>query len=101
MEGRSVKLVRVGESGRERAAVLGLQNEILWLPVWCGDIDNDFWIRDRLGVLRAMLNDNTISLEIGKPERFGPPIAKPGKVICIGLNYRDHANETGSAIPDE
>jgi 2-keto-4-pentenoate hydratase/2-oxohepta-3-ene-1,7-dioic acid hydratase in catechol pathway len=36
-----------------------------------------------------------------EPARFGPPIAKPEKVICIGLNYRDHANETGSAIPDE
>jgi 2-keto-4-pentenoate hydratase/2-oxohepta-3-ene-1,7-dioic acid hydratase in catechol pathway len=96
-----VKLVRVGESGKERAAVLGFQNEILLLPEWCGDIDSDFWRRDRLGVLREMLNDNALSFEIGKPERFGPPIAKPEKVICIGLNYRDHANETRSAIPDE
>lgn len=35
------------------------------------------------------------------PGRFGAPLADPGKVVCIGLNYRDHAAESGAAIPDE
>jgi 2-keto-4-pentenoate hydratase/2-oxohepta-3-ene-1,7-dioic acid hydratase in catechol pathway len=34
-------------------------------------------------------------------ERFGPPLARPGKIVCIGLNYRDHAAETGAEIPAE
>src|SRR5262249_10500355 len=37
---------------------------------------------------------------VAEPQRFGPPIV-PGKIICIGLNYRDHAAETGAAIPAE
>jgi 2-keto-4-pentenoate hydratase/2-oxohepta-3-ene-1,7-dioic acid hydratase in catechol pathway len=96
-----VKLIRVGESGKERPAVLGPQNEILYIPDSFGDIDGRFWRHGRLGALSEMMQANGLRFGFGEPVRYGPPIVKPEKVICIGLNYRDHANETGSAIPDE
>ena len=38
---------------------------------------------------------------VDEGERFGPPLGRPGKIVCVGLNYRDHAAETGAAIPPE
>jgi 2-keto-4-pentenoate hydratase/2-oxohepta-3-ene-1,7-dioic acid hydratase in catechol pathway len=96
-----MKLVRVGEPGREQAAVLGVGNEIFRLPDSFGDIDASFWRQDRLEELRRLLEANALDDKISGPVRFGPPIVKPEKVICIGLNYHGHANETGSPIPDE
>ncbi len=96
-----MKLVRVGEFGRERAAVLGPKNEILRIPDSFGEFDATFWRDGRLGELIEMVHANALRFDVGEPVRFGSPIAKPEKVICIGLNYLDHANETGSAIPDE
>ena len=48
-----------------------------------------------------MLDSNQLVDRIDEPVRFGPPITKPEKVICIGLNYRDHATETSALIPEE
>jgi 2-keto-4-pentenoate hydratase/2-oxohepta-3-ene-1,7-dioic acid hydratase in catechol pathway len=55
------------------------------LPAGLGDIDAEFWRRDKVAEI----------------QRIGSPIVKPEKIICIGLNYRDHAIESGSRIPDE
>ena len=96
-----MKFVRVGEPGRERAAVLGSNGETLRLPATLGDLDAAFW-RNGLAEEARRLLDSTTLLEIGvEPLRLGPPIAKPEKVVCIGLNYRDHAEETHAPIPDE
>jgi 2-keto-4-pentenoate hydratase/2-oxohepta-3-ene-1,7-dioic acid hydratase in catechol pathway len=96
-----MKLVRVGEPGKERAAVLGPRNEILPFPESFGDIDGEFWRLGGANTLNDWLQTNVLTSVSGERVRFGPPIAKPEKVICIGLNYRDHANETGNPIPDE
>ncbi len=96
-----MRFVRVGERGRERAAVLGPSGETLRLPATVGDLDAAFWRDGHADEARRLLDSNTL-LEIGgEPLRLGPPIAKPEKVVCIGLNYRDHAEETHAAIPDE
>ncbi len=96
-----MKLVRVGEFGRERAALLGPQDEIFQLPYSIGDVDATFWRSGRLDELIEMVHANSLRVDVREPVRFGAPIAKPEKVICIGLNYRRHAEETGSVIPDE
>jgi 2-keto-4-pentenoate hydratase/2-oxohepta-3-ene-1,7-dioic acid hydratase in catechol pathway len=96
-----MKLVRIGEPGRERAAVLGPKNEVFGLPELFGDFDSNFWRQGRLEELRGLLDSNQLVDRIDEPVRFGPPITKPEKVICIGLNYRDHATETGGLIPEE
>jgi 2-keto-4-pentenoate hydratase/2-oxohepta-3-ene-1,7-dioic acid hydratase in catechol pathway len=96
-----MRLVRVGKAGQERAAVLGAQDEILALPDSFGDIDADFWRSGRLEELRHLLESGGLGERIEGPVRYGPPITKPEKVLCIGLNYRDHAKETGSPVPEE
>jgi 2-keto-4-pentenoate hydratase/2-oxohepta-3-ene-1,7-dioic acid hydratase in catechol pathway len=96
-----MKLVRVGDFGQERAAVVGPHGEILALPDQFGDIDANFWQRDSVNELQFFLETFGAEDEIKGDVRFGSPISKPEKVICIGLNYRDHASETGSAIPKE
>lgn len=60
-------------------------------------------IGDDLDTLRAAVAGDPDSLpELDdRAVRFGPPIADPGKIICVGLNYRLHASEAGSAIPEE
>jgi 2-keto-4-pentenoate hydratase/2-oxohepta-3-ene-1,7-dioic acid hydratase in catechol pathway len=96
-----MRLVRVGEARHERAAVLGAQGEILRLPDSFGDIDADFWRQGRLEEVRRLLESGQFSERVQEPVRYGPPIAKPEKVLGIGLNYRDHAKETGSPVPEE
>ncbi|TZF82641.1 fumarylacetoacetate hydrolase family protein [Pedobacter sp. BS3] len=55
-----------------------------------------------LANLAGFVSDNLSSLpEVGEDVRFGPPVYRPGKIICIGLNFRDHAIETGAPIPQE
>jgi 2-keto-4-pentenoate hydratase/2-oxohepta-3-ene-1,7-dioic acid hydratase in catechol pathway len=96
-----MKLVRVGELGHERAAVLGRDGEILRLPESLGDVDASFWRGGGVDEVRRLLDAQALHEVVDVPVRFGSPIAKPEKIVCIGLNYRDHARETGSAIPDE
>jgi 2-keto-4-pentenoate hydratase/2-oxohepta-3-ene-1,7-dioic acid hydratase in catechol pathway len=96
-----MRLVRIGEPGSEKAAVLGPSNELFRIPESFGDIDDEFWRQNRMKDLSRLLQQNALSADASEFCRFGPPISKPEKVICIGLNYRDHASETGSAFPDE
>jgi 2-keto-4-pentenoate hydratase/2-oxohepta-3-ene-1,7-dioic acid hydratase in catechol pathway len=96
-----MRLVRVGEPGSERAAVLGADGSIRRLPSSLGDIDAGFWTDGRADATRRLLDADELNEVIEGPVRYGPPIAKPEKVVCIGLNYRDHAKESGAAIPTE
>ncbi len=95
-----MRLARVGAAGRERAVVIddGVARR---LPEALGDIDADFWREDRIVEVRRLFEAGALGEVVERPLRFGAPIAKPEKVICIGLNYRDHAAETGQAIPTE
>jgi len=96
-----MRLVRIGESGRERAAVLGADGEVLRLPDTIGDFNASFFARGAADEVRRLRDSGTLIPIEGEPPRLGPPIAKPEKIIGIGVNYRDHANETGAAIPTE
>jgi 2-keto-4-pentenoate hydratase/2-oxohepta-3-ene-1,7-dioic acid hydratase in catechol pathway len=94
-----VKLLRVGPEGAERPAILAEDGTLLDLSGVTRDIDPAF--------LAAGLDDARAAYEAGElpriqnTKRVGAPVARPGKVVCIGLNYRDHAEETGADIPDE
>lgn len=94
-----MRFVRVGEPGRERPGVIDGAGRFLILPEETGDIDGAFWTSG--GVGRAQGQLDTDSLQEVEVSRLGPPIARPGKILCIGLNYRDHAIETNSPIPTE
>jgi 2-keto-4-pentenoate hydratase/2-oxohepta-3-ene-1,7-dioic acid hydratase in catechol pathway len=94
-----VKLLRVGPEGAERPAVLGEDGTLLDLSGVTRDIDPGF-LATGLADLRTACEAGELP-QIPGTERIGPPVARPGKVVCIGLNYRDHAEETGADLPAE
>jgi 2-keto-4-pentenoate hydratase/2-oxohepta-3-ene-1,7-dioic acid hydratase in catechol pathway len=96
-----VKLVRVGDVNSERVAVVLADGTLRVLPDSFGDIDAAFWNDGRVEEIRTFLATNSAEHVVFPSVRHGAPIAKPEKIICIGLNYRDHANETGATIPSE
>jgi 2-keto-4-pentenoate hydratase/2-oxohepta-3-ene-1,7-dioic acid hydratase in catechol pathway len=66
------------------------------------DIDGAFFSSDGIARARSALAAGELSeLDAADSLRVGAPIARPGKIVCIGLNYRDHAEETGAEIPGE
>ena len=95
-----MKLLRVGAPGEERPAVRTEDGRLLDLSPVTSDIDGAFLASD--GVDRARAAVAAGSLPELDPDglRIGAPLARPGKIVCIGLNYRDHAAETGAAIPE-
>jgi 2-keto-4-pentenoate hydratase/2-oxohepta-3-ene-1,7-dioic acid hydratase in catechol pathway len=99
-----VKLLRVGAPGAERPAVRTEDGRLLDLSSVTGDIDGGFLASGGLDRARAALAADALPVlgredPAGDGPRIGAPVARPGKVVCIGLNYRDHAAETGAAIP--
>lgn len=101
-EGSTMKLIRFGEFRNERPGVLTEDGRRLDLSSHFADWDSSFLGGDGLAALQSTLEAETESLQVIPEEaRWGAPIARPGKVICIGLNYSDHAAETGAAIPLE
>src|SRR6267154_1584250 len=97
-----MKLIRFGEAGKERPAIL--LNDVIRLDAsgFGSDYNEDFFARGGLLALRQWLDKNSSSAPRVPPTvRLGPPICRPSKFICIGLNFRDHAAETGADIPKE
>lgn len=91
-----VRLVRVGDVGRERGAVLDEEGVARDVSGIVGDFGPEFFAGGGMGAVRDVdLGD--LPVVTG---RTGAPIARPGKVVCIGLNYSDHAAETGAAVPE-
>jgi 2-keto-4-pentenoate hydratase/2-oxohepta-3-ene-1,7-dioic acid hydratase in catechol pathway len=91
-----VKLLRVGPVGGERPAVLDDQGRLRDLSGVIPDVDAAFLAAGGLAAIPA-------DLPIIDPDglRIGAPVAHVGKVVCIGLNYRDHAAESGAQVPSE
>ncbi|MEV4864693.1 fumarylacetoacetate hydrolase family protein [Streptomyces ossamyceticus] len=94
-----MKLLRVGAPGQERPAVRTDEGRLLDLRSVTLDIDGAFLASG--GVDRARVAVEAGELPELDPEglRIGAPLARPGKIVCVGLNYRDHAAETGLPIP--
>ena len=75
-----------------------------WLDVsgLFADFNEAFFENDGLQRLQELVKKDQGTLPIlSKDQRMGSPVARPSKIICIGLNYADHARETGAAIPTE
>ena len=94
-----MKLARLGPAGRERPVVIVDQVHYDLTPI-TSDIDGAFLASGGVDRARAALQDGTLA-PIEQPEslRVGAPIARPGAVFCIGMNYAAHALESGSAPP--
>jgi 2,4-diketo-3-deoxy-L-fuconate hydrolase len=94
-----MKLVRYGAKGKEKPGLLDAEGRIRDVSAIVPDLGGEYLGKKYLGKLaRAKLA--SLPLVRGKP-RLGPPVAKPGHFIGIGLNYSDHARETGAPIPKE
>ena len=92
-----MKLVRYGQTGQEKPGLIDANGQLRDLSGQIADIDSNL-LAD-LSVLKNIAPDS-LPIVSGNP-RFGPCIAGVGKFICIGLNYSDHAAETGNPIPKE
>jgi 2,4-diketo-3-deoxy-L-fuconate hydrolase len=94
-----MKLLRYGNAGSERPGLLDNNGKLRDLSAHVSDISGEFLQPETLDKLRQ-LDPQSLPLVSGEP-RLGACVGKVGKFICIGLNYADHAAETGAEIPKE
>ena len=94
-----MKLLRVGKKGKEKPAVLDSNGKIRDISSHIKDFDPDNLNFETINKLND-INFETLS-ELSASERIGSCITKPGKFVAIGLNYSDHAAETGAKVPSE
>lgn len=94
-----MKLLRYGQPGQERPGMLDAQGRLRDLSQHIADVGGAALLPASLAKLRA-LDSVALPLVEGQP-RLGACVGGIGKFICIGLNYADHAAETGAAIPEE
>ena len=94
-----MKLIRFGEPGNEKPGVIINDN---WFEVseYINDYDEEFFENDGLTLLNKIINKADLK-PLSKDIRLGSPVARPSKIICIGLNYRDHAKESDMQLPAE
>ncbi|MDG2393182.1 MAG: fumarylacetoacetate hydrolase family protein [Thalassotalea sp.] len=94
-----MKLLRVGDLGQEKPAILDSEGVIRDLSAHVADIDGDFFAQDNQQKI-ADLDLNSLPI-LDSNLRKGAIISKVGKFICVGLNYADHAAESGMDVPSE
>ncbi len=94
-----MKLLRVGPKGEEKPAILHQDGTIRDLSGIVADIAGPALLPEGLAKIGTL--DLGVLPVLGADERIGPCVGAVGKFICIGLNYADHAAETGAKIPDE
>jgi 2,4-diketo-3-deoxy-L-fuconate hydrolase len=96
-----MKLIRFGEPNREKPGILD-GDVRLDLSSLVSDYNEEFFASDGLLRLQQQLANSSSQLpRVNPSQRLGPPICRPSKIICIGLNFRDHAAESKMAIPAE
>jgi 2,4-didehydro-3-deoxy-L-rhamnonate hydrolase len=97
-----MKLIRFGEAGKEKPGLMLSDGSRIDVSSFVTDYDEKFFEADGLLRLGDWARKNAAKAPRLKSNvRLGPPIARPSKIICIGLNFRDHAAETGNPIPAE
>jgi len=97
-----MKLIRFGQPGKERPGLLLDDGRKIDSSEITSDYDEDFFAAGGLEKLRQWSQKKAEDApEINPNERLGSPVARPSKLLCIGLNFRDHAAETNSPLPEE
>jgi 2-keto-4-pentenoate hydratase/2-oxohepta-3-ene-1,7-dioic acid hydratase in catechol pathway len=96
-----MKLIRFGTFGNEKPGV-HLNGKNYDVSYFVNDFDETFFANDGLQKLaNELTNTKDLLKEISDDTRLGCPVAKPSKIVCVGLNYAKHAKETNAAIPSE
>jgi 2-keto-4-pentenoate hydratase/2-oxohepta-3-ene-1,7-dioic acid hydratase in catechol pathway len=97
-----MKLIRFGDHGKEKPGLLLKDGSRIDASAFGADYDEKFFADGGLGRLDSWLRINSaVAPRIPLSVRLGPPICRPSKIVCIGLNYRDHAAETKAETPKE
>ena len=97
-----MRLIRFGPPGRETPGVLLQDGTRVDVSEFTRDYDEDFFAHGGPHELAAWMDGaGRDAPRADAGERLGPPIARPSKIVCIGLNYRDHAAESGMPLPSE
>jgi 2-keto-4-pentenoate hydratase/2-oxohepta-3-ene-1,7-dioic acid hydratase in catechol pathway len=97
-----MKLIRHGEPGKEKPGVLMDDGTRLDVSGFGSDYNEAFFRDGGLAALAAWVKANGSSApRVSSAARLGSAVCRPSKIVCIGLNYRDHAKETGAQIPKE
>ena len=96
-----MKLIRFGQAGKEKPGLV-IEKEFYDASSFGEDYNELFFENDGLNRLEKFVQLNKDKLKkIPEGVRLGSPIARPSKIVCIGLNYADHAKETNAKIPTE
>jgi 2-keto-4-pentenoate hydratase/2-oxohepta-3-ene-1,7-dioic acid hydratase in catechol pathway len=95
-----MKLIRFGEAGQEKPGVL-IGEKRFDVSSLITDYNEAFFDENGLEKLKNVLQNNPELPEVDHTVRLGSPVARPSKIICIGLNYVDHCHETNAPIPVE
>lgn len=96
-----MKLIRYGAAGKEKPGVL-INDKRYDVSAVVADYNEDFFANEGLATLKDYLTENEgMLVTVSDEERLGSPIARPSKILCIGLNYADHAKETNAPLPPE
>jgi 2,4-diketo-3-deoxy-L-fuconate hydrolase len=100
IENRIMRLIRFGEAGNEKPGVMynGKRKDF---SAFFNDWDRAFFQQNGMLELNNLLKSNTNFPDVPESARWGSCVARPGKLLCIGLNYSDHAEESGMPIPAE
>jgi 2-keto-4-pentenoate hydratase/2-oxohepta-3-ene-1,7-dioic acid hydratase in catechol pathway len=94
-----MKLLRVGPAGQEKPAAIDAEGILRDLSAHVADIAGEALLDPALDALRAL--DLSRLPKVSGDVRIGPCVGHVGKVVCIGLNYSDHAAESGMPVPEE
>lgn len=94
-----MKLIRFGEAGAEKPGVI-INDNYFDVSALVKDYNEEFFGGDGLEKLKKDIESADLP-QVDKGVRLGPALARPSKIICVGLNYKDHAAETNAPIPTE
>lgn len=97
-----MRLIRLGSSGKEKPGILAPDGTRLDASAFAHDYNEGFFDHNGLAELERWLRTNASTAPIVDPSvRLGSPICRPSKIVCIGLNFRDHARESKMELPKE
>lgn len=98
-----MKLVRFGSPGTERPGIIDIDGRVRDISVLVKDLAGDAFQASGLSRIREAVASDVDALPVAESDslRLGPPVGRPQKIICVGLNYADHASESGMDLPTE
>ncbi|MGB7395803.1 MAG: fumarylacetoacetate hydrolase family protein [Pricia sp.] len=97
-----MKLIRFGKAGNEKPGVQLQNGSRIDVSGFGQDYDENFFGNEGIKKLSDWLKDNEETCpEVAENERLGPPLMRPSKIVCVGLNYAKHAAESGMDVPKE